>query len=94
MPRNDVKKQAPVKQAPVKRFTVSLTDELVDAIREGAKAEGLSQSAFVTQAVANRVRGWRLRAAIGELEPFDADEAARLLAESFTPEFWSQMNGV
>jgi hypothetical protein len=92
MPRN--KEIQPEVKSAAKRFTVSLTDELVDAIREVAKAEGLSQSAFVAQAVANRVRGWRLRVAIGEMDPFDADEATRLLAESFTPQFWGQMNGV
>ena len=92
MPRNQ--ETNPEVKAPPKRFTVSLNDDLVDAIREVAKAEGLSQSAFVAQAFANRVRGWRLRVAIGEMDPFDADEATRLLAESFTPRFWSQMNGV
>ena len=93
MPRNNVLSpdgsSGTVANVALKRFTVKLDKRLIAAVREAAEAEGLTLSDFMADAADARVRNWKLRVLIGELDPFDEDEADRILAESKRRFFWT-----
>lgn len=70
----------------VDKLSVSFDEELAGVVREAAAEEGLSVSAWLSNAAQDRIRNRLLRVALDELArdigPMSAEEAARLVAEA------------
>ncbi|MGH8930753.1 MAG: hypothetical protein ACRDZO_09050 [Egibacteraceae bacterium] len=70
----------------VDKLSVSFDAELARVVREAAAEEGMSVSAWLSSAAADRIRNRLLRAALDELaretQPMGPEEAARLVAEA------------
>ena len=70
----------------VDKLSVSFDAELARVVREAAAEEGLSVSAWLSSAAADRIRNRLLRVALDEVahqtEPMSPDEAARLVAQA------------
>jgi len=70
----------------VTKLSVSFDEELAGVVREAASQEGLSVSAWLSNAAQDRIRNRLLRVALDELAKetasMDAEEAARLVAEA------------
>lgn len=70
----------------VTKLSVSFDAELAEVVRGAAAEEGVSVSAWLSSAAADRIRNRLLGVALDELasemEPLDPEEAARLVAEA------------
>jgi len=70
----------------VTKLSVSFDEELAGVVREAAAEEGLSVSAWLSNAAQDRIRNRLLRVALDELAketaPMSAEEADRLVAEA------------
>jgi hypothetical protein len=71
---------------PADKLSVSFDEELAAVVREAAADEGMTVSAWLSEAARDRVRNRLLRIALDELAaemgPLDPAEAARLVAEA------------